>query len=158
MDEPTKPSIPIVKVVSWFVLTGGIGIPLLFLATWELLLMSRQSTESLIEIMVWFESFRVMFWPPAMFLIVNAPDSTASEVGYFLALMLLNACIYAAIGLSIALTPQRRTAQFAVGLSLLAAMFGINVYWSEHLASFVIAAIVVASLLALIFRRTRWVR
>lgn len=142
-----------VKFVLWFAIAGGIGGPLLFLAIWETLLRAFQGTEAMLEIMVWVEAFRVMFWPPSVFLVVNAPSNTADELSYLVVLMLVNVCIYALIGLAVALA-LRRAAQIGLGLFLLAAMFGVNVYWSEHLASFVIAAIVVALLFVAFFWRS----
>ena len=102
-------------------------------------------------IMVWVEAFRVMFWPSAIFLVDPAPGRNAGELNYLLVLILLNVCVYAVIGLAAALALRRRAAQIALGLFLIVAMLGVNMYWSEHLASFVIAAIVVALLFVALF-------
>jgi len=154
MGQETKGWVSMAKLVLWFAIAGGVGVPLLFLAAWEILLKAFQGTDTIIAIMVWVEAFRVMFWPPSMFLVVNAPGNTAGELNYLLVLILLNVCIYALIGLAVASALRRRAAQIALGLFLIAAMFGVNVYWSEHLASFVIAAVVVALLFVAFFRRS----
>lgn len=148
----TKSSGSITKSVLWFVIAGGVGGPVLFLAMWEILLKGLQGTEAIIEILVWVEAFRVMFWPPSMFMVVNAPGNTAGEWAYLFVLILLNVCIYALIGLAVTYALRHRTAQIALGLTLVVAMFGVNMYWSVHLASFVIAAFVVALLLVAFFR------
>lgn len=152
MGATTKALASIGKLVLWVAIAGGIGVPVLFLAMWELILRGLQGTESLPGLMVWFEAFRVMFWPPSMFLMVNAPGNTDGELSYILVLILLNVCIYALIGLASAFALRRRAVQIVLGLFLVMAMFGVNLYWSEHLASFVVAAIVVALLLVVFFR------
>jgi len=144
--QPTKASISIAKLALWSAITGGVGVPLLFLAGWEILLNRFQGTETIVALMVWVEAFRVMFWPPSMFLVVNAPGNTAGQLTYLLILILLNTCIYALIGVAVALALHRRAAQIALGLFLVAAMFVLNTYSSEHLASFLIGAILVTLL------------
>jgi len=153
MGEMTRASLSIGKHVLWFAIIGGAGVPLLFLAAWEFLLKGLQGTEVLLGIMVWFEAFRVMLWPSSMFLVVSAPG-TGSELSYLVGLVLLNVGVYALIGLAVALA-RRRATQIALGLFLVAVMLGVNMYWSEHLASFVIAAVVVVLLFVAFFRRPR---
>jgi len=154
MERSAKGSVSIAKFVIWFAIAGGVGVPLLFLGMWEIVLRAFQGSEAMVGIMVWVEAFRVMFWPPSMFLVVNAPGNTASELNYLVVLVLLNVCIYALIGLAVALALRRRAVQIALGVFLIAAMFGVNMYWSEHLASFVIAAIIVGLLFIALFRRS----
>lgn len=146
MDQPTRGSVSIKKFVLWFAVGGGVGIPLLFLVSWQIISKSLHGTETMVELMVWVEAFRVMFWPSSMFLVVNAPGNSADELNYLLVVILLNIGVYALIGLAVALALRRRAVQIALELFLVAAMYGLNAYWNEHLASFLIAAILLVLL------------
>lgn len=111
--------------------------------------------ETIIQLMAWVEAFRVMFWPSSMFLVVNATGNRGGELNYVLVLILINVGIYALIGLAAALALRSRAVQFAFGFFVVAAICGLNVYWSEHLASFLVAAVLVALLLVVFFWKFR---
>jgi hypothetical protein len=141
------------KFVLWFAIAGGVGIPLLFLASWQIISKTLNGTATMVNLMVWVEAFRVMFWPSSMFLVVNTPGDGAGELNYLMLLILANVGVYALMGLAVALAIRSRAAQIVLGLFLLVAMYGLNAYWSEHLASFTIAGILVMLLLVGIFRK-----
>lgn len=153
MDQPSKGAVSIKKFVLWFALGAGVGIPFLFLLLWEVILKTLHGTETMGAVMVWVEAFRVMFWPSSMYLIVHAPGDSAGELRYLLTLVLLNVGVYASIGLVVALALRNRVAQAVVVLLLVAGMYGLNAYWSEHLASFLVAAILLVVLFIAFFRK-----
>lgn len=106
-----------------------------------------------IDAMVWLESFRGMFWPSSIFMVAHAPGDGAGELTYLLTLVLLNVGVYTVIGLVVALALHNRVAQTVVVLLLVAGMYGLNTYWSEHLASFLIGAILLVLLFVAFFRK-----
>jgi hypothetical protein len=146
-------SISIKKFVLWFAIGGGVGIPLFFLVAWQIISRTLHGTGTIVELMVWVEAFRIMFWPSSMYLVVSAPGDGAGELKYLLLLILVNIGVYALMGLAVALALRSRAAQIALGLVLVAAMYGLNAYWSEHLASFIVAAILLVLLLLVFFRK-----
>jgi len=141
------------KTVLWITIGGGVGIPLLFLGAWQVVMATLQGTETMIPAMAWLESFRVMFWPSSMFFVVRAPGDNSGELQYLVVLILINVGVYALVGLAAALALRNRAAQFVLAGILLAAMYGLNAYWSQHLASFLIAAILLVVVLFAFFWR-----
>ena len=144
---------PTAKIVAMFALVGGLGIPLLFVLLWQVISRSLQG-KAFIDAMEWFESFRLMFWPTAMLLIYR-PDAEAQQWMDLLIAVVANIGIYALIGLCAGLALRHRLAQIGILIVLLATMYGLNNYWSRHLASFVVSAILVIVLFVLLIRSQR---
>jgi hypothetical protein len=126
------------KVVSLFTLIGGVGIPVFFIVLWQIIRRTLQG-EKLIDVMEWFESFRFMLWPSAIFLVHRPDGGTQEWVGLFVSIA-LNVAIYAAIGCCIAFAVRGQLSQIAVLIGLVAILYGLNAYWGQHLASFLIVA------------------
>lgn len=144
---------PVWKIALWSAITGGIGIPVLFLVAWQVVLNTLHGTEAMSGVMAWFEAFHVMFWPSSMFLVVRAPGDSSGELRYLIVLILINVGVYALLGLAVALARRSRAAQLLLATLLIAVMYALNEYWSQHLASFVIGAIVLALVLIAFFRK-----
>jgi hypothetical protein len=141
------------KIVALFALVGGVGIPLLFVLLWQVMRRILQG-QVFIGAMEWFESFRLMFWPSAMLLIYRPGEEAQQWVALLIAVV-ANIAIYALIGLCVGLTLRHRLAQIGMLVLLLAIMYGLNSYWSLHLASFVVSAILVVVLFVLLVRSQR---
>ena len=124
---------------------------MLFVLSWQIISRSLQG-ESFLDVMTWFEAFRTMFWPSAVLLI---PRPSGSETQQMIDLLIAVACnigIYATLGFCVGEARNNRLAQIAATVVLVAALYGLNMYWSQHLPSFAIAAGVVVLLLVLCFR------
>jgi len=144
----------VIRFVAGFALGGGLGIPVLFAALWQALRWTiPRDGDAYIDVMVWLESFRGMFWPSSIFMAARAPGDTAGEVSNLFFVILANVVIYAVIGSGVALVLRNRLAQIIVVLLLVAGMYGLNTYWSDHLASFLIAAILLVVLFIAFFRK-----
>ena len=142
-----------VKIMTICALVGGLGIPLLFVLLWQGLSLTLQG-QALIDAMEWFESFRLMFWPSAM-LLTYRPGAEAQDVAALLIAVAANIGIYAVIGLCAGLAYRHRPAQIGILIVLLAIMYGLNTYWTRHLASFVIGAILVVAVFLFLIRSPR---
>lgn len=144
----------VIKLIAGFALGGGLGIPALFAALWQVLRWTiPRDGDAYIDVMVWLESFRGMLWPSSIFMVTHAPGDTAGDVSNLFFVILANVVIYAVIGSAVALVLRNRLAQIIVVSILATGMYGLNVYWSEHLASFLIAAILLVVVFIVFFRK-----
>lgn len=152
-NQPVRKSVW--RIALWTAIGGGVGIPLLFLGVWRVILATLHGTEAMVGTMVWLESFRVMFWPSSMFLVVQAPGNSAGGLQYLVVLILINVGVYGLVGLAVGFALRSRTAQVVLGASLAVAMYALNAYWSQHLASFFIAAALLTLVLITFFGKFR---
>src|SRR5688572_32900804 len=107
--------------------------------------------QSFIDAMEWFESFGLTFWPSAMLLIARRGAGTQQWMALLIAIV-VNVAIYALIGAFVSLALRHRLALISILVVLLAIMCGLNIYWSEHAASFVISAALVIVLFVVLLR------
>lgn len=138
------------RIVAVFTLAGGIGTPVFFIASWQIISRTLQG-DRLINVMEWFESFRFMLWPSVMFLVHRQDGGTQQWVDLLVAVG-LNVALYAALGCCVAFAIRHRLSQVPLLICLIAILYGLNVYWSQHLASFLVVAALVVALFAPILR------
>jgi len=144
----------VIDFVAGFALGGGLGIPAVFATLWQVLRWTiPRDRDAYIDVMVWLESFRGMFWPSSIFMVAHAPGDIAGEVSNLFFVILANVAIYAVIGLVVALVLRNRLGQTMVVSLLVLGLYGLNRYWSEHLASFLVAAIVLVVFFFAFFRK-----
>jgi hypothetical protein len=144
------------RLIVGFVLMGGIGIPLFFAALWALTRASLAgNADALYEVWGWIEAFRVMLWPSSIFIVARSAGDTAGEMQDVLIAILGNIGVYALLGGATAFAFGNRIAEVVLVIIVLVLVYAINVYWSNHLASFVIAAAIVTVLFVALFRRLR---
>jgi hypothetical protein len=142
------------KLIVGFVLIGGIGIPLFFAALWALARASLAgNADALYEVWGWIEAFRVMLWPSSIFIVARSAGDAAGEIQDVLIAILGNIGVYALLGGATALARGNRIAEVVLVIIVLVLAYAINVYWSNHLASFVIAGAIVMVVFVALFRR-----
>jgi hypothetical protein len=138
------------------VLIGGIGIPLFFAVIWALARASLTgNADVLYEVWGWIEAFRVMLWPSSIFIIARSAGDTAGEIQDVLIAILGNVGVYALLGTATALARGNRIAEVVVVIIVLVLAYAINVYWSNHLPSFLIAAAILTAVFVALFRKLR---
>ena len=141
----------VIRTTLTFAVVGGLGMPIVFIVLWQIL--HRITTgQRFINLMEWFEAIRVMLWPTAALLVYRSPNDSGQWTDIVFA-TIWNLCIYGVIGLLATLAVNSRGAQAALVFLVLAGMCALNFFWSNHLGSFILTALVVLVFFGTFFRR-----
>ena len=142
------------KFVIGFAVLGGVGIPLSFIALWALARTTLAGNpDALYHASAWIEAFRVMLWPSSLLIVVRALGDSVGEMSDLVIAVITNVGVYALVGLATALACRSRTAVIALVVVLLMLTYTVNAFWSSHLASFLIAAVMIAIVFVALFRK-----
>lgn len=140
-------------------LGGGLGVPVFFIALGHAIRGTLASNSNLLlDVMEWFEPFRVMLWPSSLLIVVRAPGDTVAELSDLLVAVLINIGVYALLGLGTALACRHRVAEVLLMIAVVLLAYGVNVFWSNHLPSFVITAAIIVTVFVVLFRKYGVVR
>jgi hypothetical protein len=136
--SPTKP------IVLKFVLIGGIGLPVFFLAAWQFI--ERAISTNWNGVMLaWLHEFQVMLWPSSLLMLATPEDYL--NVTYLLVALAANVVLYGLVGLLVAKGLRSPALLCAVGLLLLCGLLFLNRFWSGHVISFVLVGLALTAIL-----------
>jgi hypothetical protein len=139
--EPTSATM---SIVLRFALIGGIGLPVFFLAAWQLI--ERAVPIAWNGVMLArLHEFQVMLWPSSL-LMLAAPQHYL-DVIYLSVALAANIVLYTFIGLLVAKALRSTALFYAVGFLLLCGFLFLNRFWSGHVSSFILVGLVFAAML-----------
>ena len=137
-----------------FVLVGGVGIPVFFVAVWAVVrVVLAGNADALYHAAVWIEAFRVMLWPSSLLIIVRAAGDTAGEISDLTIAVLANVGLYALLGVASALACRSRISEIILVIVVVLFVYTVNTFWSDHLASFLITGAIITMLFVALFRK-----
>jgi hypothetical protein len=149
-------SVSTLKFMIGAALGGGLGVPVFFIALGHAIRGTLASNSNLLlDVMEWFESFRVMLWPSSLLIVARAPGDTVGELSDLLIAVLINIGVYALLGLASALACRHPVAEILLVVAVVLLAYGVNVFWSNHLASFMITAAIIVAVFVALFRKYR---
>jgi len=147
-------SVSTLKFTIGSALGGGLGVPVFFIALGHAIRGTLASNSNLLlDVMEWFESFRVMLWPSSLLIVVRAPGDSVGELSDLLIAVLVNIGVYGLLGLGTALACRHRFAEILLMVAVVLLAYGVNVFWSNHLASFVVTAAIIVAVFVALFRK-----
>jgi len=135
-----------------FASIGGIGLPAIFLASWQLI-------ERAVPVdwggplLAWLHEFQVMLWPSSLLMLGTPQDYL--NLTYLLVALAANVVLYAIIGLLVAKALRSAALLCAVGVLLLCGFLFLNRFWSGHVISFILVGLALAAILFYIRGLTR---
>jgi hypothetical protein len=142
------------KLTIRLALVGGLGVPIAIMILWQFIRWVLSSdADLLVDVMEWFESFRVMLWPSSLLMAFRSPGDLTGQISDLLVALIVNVSIYASIGFATALASRHRAAEVLLVLTVVGVLYCINAFWSSHLFSFLVTALIVVVLFVYTFRK-----
>jgi hypothetical protein len=136
-------------------LIGGLGVPIALMVLWQLLRWVLSNDADLfIDVMEWFESFRVMLWPSSLLMAFRSPEDLMGQISDLLFALIINIGLYALLGFATALARRHRGAEIILVVTVIGLLYSLNVFWSNHLFSFLVIAAIIVTLFVFVFRRS----